>query len=70
MEHQQEEKKKFVRKIKHDSSQLISQTVEKQMEILLQQAEYYANFLLSHQESARKGNLQDRNKKRGRFAEE
>lgn len=69
MEHQREEKEKFVRKIKRDTGQYLNQSVERQMEVLLEQAEYYANYLLSHHESAKKGIEANRNKKRGRFDE-
>lgn len=40
------------------------------MEVLLRQAEYYANFLLSHHESAKNRIAENKNKKRGRFEEE
>jgi len=42
-------------------------SVDQQMELLLKQAEYYANYLLSHHESARNKQREERTHKRGRY---
>lgn len=36
----------------------------------MKQAEYYANYLLSHHESARKSRKEDRTRRRGRYVED
>lgn len=49
LEEQRQHKQNFVRKLK-SAAPNASSSVDQQMDALLQQAEYYANYLLSHHE--------------------